>query len=170
MSDTTFTGIIMGAQTIELDGIEYTARIEPDDLSLLDEQGEGMWCGRIEWTRGDDYGSRKPADFVNGRTVKLVTDDGSTLWWEVPADVPMGERRELERAIRDILDYGYVGVVVESNDGQGEALWGIAPSDYNYQTTVANELLDQLMAAREQDLAMVDANINAWVTVGMVTS
>jgi hypothetical protein len=115
MSNFTFDG-----DTATIGGYEYTIRVESDPyMSLLDEQGEGVWCGRIEWADNHPYSGYpcKPNDFVNGRTMKLTTDRSSTLWWEVPADVKPEYVAEFRRSLLDILEYGYSIVMVESSDG-----------------------------------------------------
>lgn len=90
-------------------------RVEPDpDMSLMDEQGEGVWCGRLEWTQSHDYGTRRPDDFT-GRAEVIERDGRSALWWEVPADIEIGSdtHRSLRTSILDLLRFGYVLVGLE---------------------------------------------------------
>lgn len=149
--------------TDTVDGIEYTLRMEPDPyMSIMDEQGEGVWCGRIEWSDNDRTTGypRKPETFCNGRTQRLDTDRGSTLWWEVPADMRSWKAggfpdeatwkeslSGLRRAIKDILEFGYSTMVLESSDGYQSALGGIEygaePADF------LRDLLSDIESQRE---------------------
>lgn len=145
--------ISFDGDSTEIDGITYTFKVEPDYfMSLLDEQGEGVWCGRIEWNDNDTYSSLpiKPSHFVNGRTVRLDTDRNSTLWWEVPSDVPMNERSGLERTIRDCLHYGYSVFVVESSDGFTACVGGVEPN------AEVQDFVGELIGEIESDRELAD--------------
>lgn len=109
--------------TYELpDGRVLRLRIEADHMSILDEQGEGVWCGRIEWGTNDpDTGySRRPHDFT-GAAEKIYSDRFDVLWWEVPADLRSPDMAESKAAtrgvIRDIIDFGYKSIGVELCEG-----------------------------------------------------
>jgi hypothetical protein len=134
--------------TFELpDGRTLRLRIEPDpDMSILDEQGEGVWCGRIEWDKGrtNDYGYRDRPDGFTGRAEVIHRDRSDRLWWEVPADIVIGSdhHRTLRQSILDLYHYGYsqVGLVLECEHGGEVASTWIGGCDEFYP-----ELLDDLV-------------------------
>jgi len=89
---------------------------EPDDMSIMDEQGDGVWCGRLEWGRRSSCtGHNLRPDGFDGGAEIIYTDGRDSLWWQVPADVKRGSDsyRSLRRVITDILEHGYQVVVVE---------------------------------------------------------
>lgn len=111
---------IGGGRTLRL-------RIEPDpDMSILDEQGEGVWCGRIEWSHTtNNYGWNRRPDGFTGRAEIIDRDRNDCLWWEVPADIERGTPGyySLRSSIRDLLEYGYsqVGLQLLEECDHGDA-------------------------------------------------
>ena len=106
--------------TFDHGGHTYRVRIEPDECSsILDEQGEGVWCGRIEWGRQNVNTGRdeRPADFTGGAERLHYGRSYDSIWWEVPADLRGDANREgrdaTRRSIVDLLEYGYSIVSLE---------------------------------------------------------
>lgn len=135
--------------TIEVDGRTYTYRSEVDqDTSIFDD---GDWCGELKWTR---ITQDRPDGFDGGAEI-LVRHGYSRLWWQPPADVKRGTENftNLRRYICDALDYGYVGVVVEDQDGNTESVWGFIWSDDETQAYEAANLIEVLHAAHLADRA-----------------
>jgi len=127
--------------TVDLpDGRTLRVRIVVDeDHSVTDEE---FW-GEFEWVRGsrwDDH-TRRPDGF-DGNAEIFDRDHGSVLWWQPPrGDYALSYGRgtkefaEFRQSVRDLLNYGFKGVIVELLDGfdayqrpivtQSESLWGI---------------------------------------------
>lgn len=111
------------------DNVKLRLRVQPDDYSIMHEQGEGVWCGKLEWGTQDPYnwGWHRRPDGFTGRSEVILTDRNDRLWWEIPADVEIGSEvyRNLRNEISDCLNYGYntVGVEVLSGiDHYGRAI------------------------------------------------
>lgn len=68
--------------TVELpNGETLTLHVEPDqDTSILDEQGEGVWCGRLEWAVSNRY--------TDGYARPEWADGGAELLRLGPATMP----------------------------------------------------------------------------------
>lgn len=88
-------------------------KVEPDEyVSIMDEQGEGVWCGRLEWS--DRRHDNRPDGFDGGAEV-IYRDRGDRLWWQPPDDCKRDPeiRKAVRRQILDLLEYGYVVVILE---------------------------------------------------------
>ena len=142
--------------TLEIDETRtLRLRVEPDDRSLLDDQGPDMWCGELEWVRPNRdyvgrYMTRRP-DGYNGRARILERDNGYALWWQPPTDVPDDRLDSFAATLRDLLEYGYVGIVLELLEGtdaygrpivtRSESLWGVEwNADRHYVDDVVSDL------------------------------
>jgi hypothetical protein len=160
-------------------GVTLVLRFEPDDTGILDEQGEGMWCGRIEWSpRGSvDYvGQRspgRPRDFDGGAEI-LTSDHRSALWWDVPADLrkpDMAESKSKTRQlILDILEYGYCYMslrLYRDGDEIGhEGIGAIEPfPDREYVQEWVRELADQIFDPPDLDPYAAAAELPVLVTL-----
>lgn len=96
-------------------------KVEPDDdLSIMDEQGEGMWCGRLSWpVRNRETGrDERPRDFDGGARLIRFGCGYDAIWWQVPKDLldgtsPAESLDMTERAIVRLLEEGYVQVGVQ---------------------------------------------------------
>lgn len=160
------TGSEAAARALDDDGTwMFKLRIEPDeDMSLLDEAGEGVWCGRIEWgrwCRDYDRPHAKPDGWVNGRTVRLDkfchwlrgTD---VLWWEIPEDIPEDQIPEFRSRLVRLLEYGYVQIGVELTherpDGYSrkwtEWLGGV---DEPYPEAIAEQISEVIAQIEERE-------------------
>lgn len=141
--------------TVEADGQTYRARIVPDaDHSIFDD---GDWFGRLQWV-GTDRDTGRPAprpDGFDGRARKLQSGRGDPIWWQPPADVADDDLGTLGRTILDLLEFGYVGVIVERLDGTDAygqpivsavaSLWGIGGLDDEAEVAeVIGDLLTEL--------------------------
>lgn len=112
--------------TLELpDGRTLRVRTEPDDMTIMDEQGEGMWCGRLEWVRANrDYWPARYSrpDGFDGAAEIIRREDGEALWWDVPTDLRGDANREnrdaVRREITELLNCGYRVVVLELCNGE----------------------------------------------------
>lgn len=142
--------------TFELaDGRSLRLRISHDEgASINDYESDG----RIEWTRDNDYGHVRPADF-DGSARVIQTDGGSALWWNPPGKEITGkgwdaETMQTEEArIRDLIEYGFSYVSLELletvTDSQGGehivtvAEGGLGGVDEMYPALVA-ELLSEI--------------------------
>jgi hypothetical protein len=131
---------------IELgDGRTVRLVIEPDpDMSIMDEQGSGMWCGRLAWDGpANEYGYRTRPDGFTGRAEVIERDGRERLWWEVPADVVIGSDsyRTLRQSILDLCRCGYVsvGLVLECEHGGQLSVAWVSGCDSFYP-----ELIDDL--------------------------
>lgn len=143
---------------VEIDGRLWCASVEPDpDMSIMDEQGEGMWCGRLEWTTPRQYQDWAPRpDGFDGGAEIIERDHNTCLWWQPPADVVKDEelRARVRRDIREIMEYGYsyVSVAVSSRCDRGEwhidrstTLGGVTPShDWEDVADIIGELALEL--------------------------
>jgi len=132
--------------TIEYDGRTYTYKsVVDEDSSIMDD---GDWCGELEW-------SKDRPDAFNGNAEIIKRDRRDNMWWQPPADVKRGTESftNLRRFICDALDYGYVGVVVEDQDGNTESIWGFVWSDDEAQEYTVVELIETLHAAYLADRA-----------------
>lgn len=141
-----------GKQTAVVDGIEYTISIEADtEHSIMDEQGEGVWCGRLEWgdRRTNDWGHKSRPEGFDGNASRLhFGRDNDDVWWQPPDDVKRGTEGfdTLRRTIIDCLEYGYVGVIVEDQFGHKHSCWGVEAMESDYHAEVACELIDDCIA------------------------
>lgn len=119
-----------GDQYRDSDGRVWTLTMPADECSsLMDEQGDGMWCGRLEWaTRSSLTGYDVRPAGMNGRARKIGPNQGhDAVWWQPPSDVAEEHLRTMAATIDDILSYGYCGLMVETDDGYSASLWGIEP-------------------------------------------
>lgn len=102
--------------TVELeDGRTLRLVLEPDmDADIRDFDCHGSFS-QHGYDHGDDSGRTRP-DGMTGNAEKLQCDRGSFVWWEPPADGPRrgtAEFDEMRAGIRDLLETGYVGIIVE---------------------------------------------------------
>jgi hypothetical protein len=100
--------------TLDLeDGRTLRLRLEPDqDASINDYESDG----KVEWTRGNDYGPVRPDDFT-GRARILNKDHGYSLWWEPYHELTEEQIRSEEYRIRMLVEYGFQVVVLELCEG-----------------------------------------------------
>ena len=125
--------------TVELaNGAMLRLRIEPDeDYSINDYDSDG----KVAWGIRDDMGGQRPAGF-DGSAEKLgIYDHGNAMWWQPYRDVvelkrtdPEAFRKERLR-IRDLVEYGFKGIVLELCQGEDaygrpivvktESVWGV---------------------------------------------
>lgn len=144
--------------TVELDnGDTLRLRIQPDDnINPFDETDI---YGRVGWEsrRRNDYGyHERPSDF-DGNAEKL-TVNGDSLWWQPPADVKRSDEHfaRLRDTVRELAEYGYIGVIVEKLSGQDAyhrpivvnvaSLWGIEPHPTpEYLKEIVGDLITEVM-------------------------
>lgn len=105
--------------TVELpNGETLTLHVEPDqDTSILDEQGEGVWCGRLEWAEPNHYtdGYVRP-EWADGAAELLRPWFTEPLWWRPATDVVKDRelRDRMRRSLLELLEFGYSVVTVEA--------------------------------------------------------
>jgi hypothetical protein len=136
------------------DGRVLRLKIMPDeDASINDYESDG----RIELTRDDrDWSPSRtvrPADF-SGRSRIIMRDNGHSLWWEPYSELTEDQIREEEPRIRELVTYGFKGVILELCEGTDfygryvvqnvASLWGIDSFANGYLTEVVRELADEL--------------------------
>lgn len=139
----------------------WKAYTEPDAcMSIMEEQGEGVWCGRIEFGTPSDQGAQRPKGFT-GRSERL---DNSLrdympegVWWEVPKDIEIGSEvhQSLRQEIVDLWEFGYTTLVVECThhrtDGYErrwvDSLSGLGAMQYH--DDVVSEVLGELIYEME---------------------
>jgi len=148
---------------IELeDGRQLRLKVVPDeDTSIFDEP---FW-GEFQWVRGDsDYAparSRRPDEF-DGNAEIIAKDHGSCLWWQPPrGDYALSHGRgtpefaEFRQSVKDLLEYGFCGVMLELLDGvdayqrpivvEVESTWGIdSLNNGEYLAEIVKELAGEL--------------------------
>lgn len=138
--------------SIDIDGREYAVRIEPDEyMTIMDEQGEGVWCGRLEWAKHD---APRPKGF-NGNAEVIEHDYPHKLWWQPEPDVKRSDREQFAAMRQSVLDrvrYGYVVVIVEGPDGESTSLCGVDADD-DYADEIAAELAAELHTAWQAEQA-----------------
>lgn len=143
------------------DGQSLRLSIEPDETDPLEDMGEGFWTGPVAWVERDRWTGRDAPrpDGFDGRARKLQVGNGDAVWWQVPDDVPAESVGPMGDAIRDILEYGYSGYVLELRetvtDSTGGAhvvtvdtasLWGIEPfPDDSYLAEVVADLIREIL-------------------------
>lgn len=150
--------------TLELaDGRTLRVRVEPDqDHSVFDEE---FW-GEFEWvSRTNGYGYTERPDGFDGNAEILERDGASVLWWQPPRgdyalSYPRGTKEfaEFRRSVRDLLEYGFKGVILELLDGadaygmpivvEEQSLWGIDSVDGGYLKDVVSDLFAEMEGVR----------------------
>ena len=163
--------------TCEVDGFTITARVERDDSSDAPwERGDGHgpvsgWTSRDkapgERVLKEDRGSFRYYDFAEA--VRIAKAEG----WDA---APFGEGTKRQRAARAVEadfrnlkawcgdEWFFCGVCVtvgragvQLTERYEHALWGIESNEPEYLLEVANELLDDaLAAARERAAEIVE--------------
>lgn len=104
---------------------------EPDDMSITDEQGTGVWCGQLEWDdrrRQNSYGyTLRPIGFDGGAEV-IYRDGSNALWWQPMEDCKPGSeiRAAVRREILDLINYGYRSIILEVI-GEPADIYGYRP-------------------------------------------
>lgn len=148
------------------DGRQFRFSIKPDCESFEDIGDHGDVYGRTQWTRDNDYGAVRPADF-DGTAEILTRDHGQSLWW-LPydiADIPNGregkEFQEYRSNVRDIMEYGFSYAVLEELSGvdaygrpivtRVASLGGIEPfADADYVKSIVTDLFEEIEAEAEE--------------------
>lgn len=132
---------------VEIDGRVWTLKLEPDqDTSIMDGDA-GDWFGELAWDGPRNaYGWPTRPDGMDGRARKLTRDRDAAIWWQPPADVTEPDLlRTMARQIRDILEYGYTVVVLETSDGRSVAIGGVEPfADRDYMADIVGSLVDEI--------------------------
>ena len=148
--------------TLDLAGGEQMLRLRilPDcDHNIVDEAGPGVWCGLLEWDTADRYGcypyGRRPDGF-DGLARVIDRDHGRRLWWQPPASDIIGPvpwdaetMRTEEARIRDLYNYGFVGIVLELCEGAdhyGRAIVKDAASLWGVEWDVSGPYLAEIVA------------------------
>lgn len=133
--------------SVECDGRVWTVRTEPDEWTNIMDGDAGDWYGELSWDGPRNaYGWHTRPDGMDGRARKIMHDRDAAIWWEPPADVTDADMlRTMARQLRDILEYGYNVVVVETDDGRFAALGGVEPfADGPYLAGIVGELVDEI--------------------------
>jgi len=139
-----------GDYAFDFDGEHYLVIIEPDpDFSIFDEEGEGMWIGRLSWAMAN---RDRPADFDGGAEV-IYRDRSANLWWQPEPDVIRDEklRSSIRAEVSDAFEHGYAlltvarvcehGGVIDSC-GLGGISWN---AEDDYMGEMAREMLGEVL-------------------------
>ena len=157
LDDETLDALDEDGAVVKLDdGTALRVRIEPDyDTNINDFD-----CyGAVEpaSTRYNDYeeGPRRPDGF-DGNAEKIEYARGAWMWWQPPADIPRTDPAfpKFRDAVRDILEMGFSGVILERLDGTDAygrdivtdvaSLWGIDSLADSYLREVVKDLAHDL--------------------------
>lgn len=149
-----------GSEVELADGRTLRLKLAPDECHSIMDGDDGDWFGRLEWEgRPNDYGYAPRPSGMDGRARKISLRDGN-VWWQPPADVTDEHLPALESDLRDILEYGYQGIIVELvenvTDSRGgdhrvvvdtASLWGIdAMADDECVASVVTDLIAEVLA------------------------
>lgn len=154
-------------RSIVIDGVEFRYRLENDlDTSIFDD---GDWFGELMWMRRtNDYGHPWRPDHFDGNAEIIERDNGSCLWWQPPMDFEAKrgtpEFDAFRAQILELLQHGYVGVIVET-DQHSESLWGIGSFDDEGQAYACCEMIDEI----RRDIERTSADVERWISVGAAT-
>ncbi len=141
-----------GRIDLDHDGYSLELHVEPDEgMSIMDEQGPGVWCGRLEYAREDRYsGHYVRPDWADGGAELLRATRGhDAIWWR-PLDDCLRDREvrdAVRRTVLDLLECGYSVVWVELT----------TPDDVYQSTTVGGvdepyaELIGELIGETLED-------------------
>jgi hypothetical protein len=138
------------------DGRVLKLKIEVDqDTSINDFDFYGTverYCHRYVYGEGR---SPRPENFT-GNAEKIQVSRGEWIWWEPPTDVKRTDPnfKALHDNVRDILEYGFNGVILQLCEGKDyygklvvvndASLWGIDSLDNGYIHEVVRELASEL--------------------------
>lgn len=143
--------------TYELpDGRALRLRVRPDENTDINDYD----CyGKVEWVKRHPYlnhDAERPEGFT-GRARKLTTITGDAFWWEPYYEKGLvwtpEQWREETGHIRDLMSFGFHGLVLELLDGRDAygrpivtkvvSLWGV--DDISDVRFALDELLDELL-------------------------
>lgn len=141
--------------TVDLEGGDTLRLVfRPDDSNPFEEADS---YGRVEWARRSRRNQQQRPSGFDGNAEKLYVG-GDAFWWQPPADVKRtGPGFDaLRTTVRDLAEFGYIGVVVERLSGQDAyqrpivvnvaSLWGIEPDpDPEYLQTVVADLIAEVI-------------------------
>ena len=142
--------------TAEYEGATYRAKVEPDeDTSVFDN---GDWAGEFAWVKTDRWTGRdetRPAGFDGAARKLSVGRSADRIWWQPPACVPADKLDGFASTIVDLIEYGYVTVIVERLDGTDAygapvvvdfaSLGGIDSLGNGYGAVVIEDLLGEVL-------------------------
>lgn len=114
--------------TVEIGDRTWTLRLEPDECTSIMAGDDGDWFGELAWgeTNRETGWEHRPAT-MNGRARKVSRSRDGDVWWQPPADVADEMLDTMAATIRDILEYGYTVVMLETDDGRTAAIDGVEP-------------------------------------------
>lgn len=135
-------------------------RVEPDYDSSVNDAPDCY--GTIGDSRRDhDTGREQRPEGFTGNAEKLWYGNYGPWWWEPPKDVKRSDPNfsEFRDTVRELLAFGFVGVVIELCLGcdhyghpiviDSESLWSIDSRDDKYIREVSGELIEEVMARHE---------------------
>lgn len=153
-----FSSLTDDGDTLELDdGRVLRLKIEVDqDASINDFD-----YGKAEWTRSNNFGSVRPAEF-SGRARKIDVDSPYSLWWEPWEGATDEQIHESIPRIVDLVRFGFKGVILElwstcdhcnaKSLVKDASLWGIDSLDNGYIHDVVTELAGEINASIDPQL------------------
>lgn len=162
IQETASDALTEDGDTFELpDGSSLRLRFAPDEDAIGNLRDHGdVWGDTSVYAY--DYRSEahtpRPDGFT-GNAEKIQMDRGYWKWWEPPSDVPRSSPhfKELRQEVRDLLEYGFQGIIVEhlrGMDAYGRSivvnvasLWGIEPFvDGAYRAEIVADLVHEVLA------------------------
>lgn len=150
--------------TVTVDGIEYRYRVVDDqDHSVFDD---GDWYGELDMSVTHSWNTRpdRPGHFDGNSELLSFGRSNDRVWWQPTTEVKRGtdEFRSLRSSLLELLEYGYVGVIVET-DQDSESLWGIGAMDTECINDTVCELIDEIRSR----IAGTSDDVTRWVNVGL---
>jgi hypothetical protein len=141
------------------DGRVIRCRVEIDDIPASEHINDADGWGKVSEYAYDYHraGNTPRPDGFDSNAEKIQVDRGAWMWWQPPTDVARTDPHfaEVRQEVRDLLEMGFRGVVLELCNGidaygrpivtEVASLWGIDSLDNGYMATVVAELLDELL-------------------------
>ena len=160
-------------ETIERDGLRFTFGQVYDDRGVMEHVNDMDCLGKLGWpepvSRWDPNGQERRPDGFTGAARKFgSTPMHDTIWWEpYRDDTKVYDSPEDVRFMRELLDWGYIGVTVtvERIEACGkwhvaanESLWGIesplcyeGDEGYAYLAEVYSDLISEALHELKED-------------------
>lgn len=142
------------------DGREFALTIELDEDTNIRDYETFDSFSKYAYDYARDGREPRPDD-MDGNAEKIQVDRGSYVWWQPPADVKRTDEgfAAFRATVRDILECGYCGYVLElrrGTDAMGRpiaekvaSLWGIeniyeCRPDSEYGQSIIRDLVAEL--------------------------
>ena len=151
---------LIDGESVEVGDYLIRCRVGVDQDSSVDDSPDCY--GTIADSRRDrNTGRERRPEGFTGNAEKLWCGNYGPWWWEPPKAVKRSDPgfKEFRDTVRELLAFGFVGVVVElclDCDHYGhpividsESLWAIDSRDDTYIRETSSELIEEMMARHE---------------------